>query len=187
MWMLGWMILVSMSCWSGGVGGSRGHGHMKRMRGPSSLELYYHDIRYGGNNMKNSTSAMVAAPYGQNLTSLSNINNAFGDMVVFNDRLTEGPELNSTVIGSAQGFYFYDQMDKPNAWFAFTAVLDTPHYNGTLTFMGADRITLKKRDISVVGGTGDFALARGIATLQSDAVEENLTYFRLLFSVKLFY
>eukprot|EP01018_Ginkgo_biloba_P037753 Gb_23177 [translate_table: standard] len=103
MWMLGWMILVSMQCCSGGVGGSRGHGHMKRTRGPSSLELYYHDIRYGGNNMKNSTSAMVAAPYGQNLTSFSNINNAFGDMVVFNDRLTEGPELNSTIIGSAQG------------------------------------------------------------------------------------
>eukprot|EP01018_Ginkgo_biloba_P037756 Gb_23180 [translate_table: standard] len=134
MWMLGWMILVSMSCWSGGVGGSRRHGHMKRTRGPSSLEFYYHDIRYGGNNMKNNTSAM---------------------------------------------------MDKRNAWFTFTAILNTPHYNGAFTFIGADWITLKKRDISVIGGTDDFALARGIMTLQFDAVEENLTYFCLLFSVKL--
>eukprot|EP01018_Ginkgo_biloba_P037757 Gb_23181 [translate_table: standard] len=159
MWMLGWMILVSMSCWSGGVGDSCGHGHMKRTRGSSLLELYYHDIRYGGNNMKNNTSIMVAAPYSQNLTSLSNINNAFEDMV----------------------------MDKPNAWFSFTALLNTPYYNETLTFMGVDRITLKKRDISVVDSTSDFALARGIATLQSDAIEENLTYFCLLFAFKLFY
>eukprot|EP01018_Ginkgo_biloba_P037752 Gb_23176 [translate_table: standard] len=64
---------------------------------------------------------------------------------------------------------------------------DTPHYNGTLTFIGTDCITLKKRDIYVIDDTNDFTLARGIATLQSDVVEENLTYFRLLFFIKLFY
>ncbi|XP_044455712.1 dirigent protein 5-like [Triticum aestivum] len=41
------------------------------------------------------------------------------------------------------------------------------------------------RDISVVGGTGDFFMARGVATLRTDAVE-GLLYFRLQMDIKLY-
>eukprot|EP01018_Ginkgo_biloba_P038490 Gb_33236 [translate_table: standard] len=161
----------------------------KRKLGPSSLVFYYHDIVFDGTNNESSTATVVASANTKNLTHFTLINNRFGDIIVFNDLLTLGPHLNSTSIGRAQGLYFYDQKDKFSAWFAFTAVLDhSPHYKGALTFMGADIIELNKRDISVVGGTGDFALARGIATLQTDfAPTDDITYFRLLITVDLVY
>ncbi|KAJ6703515.1 DIRIGENT PROTEIN [Salix viminalis] len=41
------------------------------------------------------------------------------------------------------------------------------------------------RDLSVVGGTGDFFMTRGIATLMTDAFEDD-RYFRLRVDVKLY-
>ncbi|KAL6178520.1 hypothetical protein ACLB2K_050038 [Fragaria x ananassa] len=49
----------------------------------------------------------------------------------------------------------------------------------------ADPTAAKTRDISVVGGTGDFFLARGMATLMGDDVEGDV-YFRLKVDVKLY-
>ena len=43
----------------------------------------------------------------------------------------------------------------------------------------------KTRDLSVVGGTGDFFMARGIATLQTDTLQGDF-YFRLLMDIKLY-
>jgi hypothetical protein len=40
------------------------------------------------------------------------------------------------------------------------------------------------RDLSVVGGTGDFFMSKGIATLQTD-VAQGAAYFRLKMDVKL--
>jgi hypothetical protein len=51
--------------------------------------------------------------------------------------------------------------------------------------MGADIMSQKTRDISVVGGTGDFFMTRGIATLQLDA-NEGTAYFRLKMDIKLY-
>jgi hypothetical protein len=51
--------------------------------------------------------------------------------------------------------------------------------------MGADLMSEKTRDISVVGGTGNFFMARGIATLRTDVLE-GLYYFRLRMDIKLY-
>jgi hypothetical protein len=51
--------------------------------------------------------------------------------------------------------------------------------------MGADLMAEKTRDISVVGGTGDFFMARGVATLRTDSYE-GLYYFRLQVDIKLY-
>lgn len=51
-----------------------------------------------------------------------------------------------------------------SAWFAYTLVFNSSEYKGTLNIMGADLMPEKTRDLSVVGGTGDFFMARGIAT-----------------------
>ncbi|XP_047062919.1 dirigent protein 5-like [Lolium rigidum] len=82
----------------------------------------------------------------------------FGELVVFDDPVTE---RNALPVGKevpavrGQGFYFYDKKDQ------------------------------KTRDISVVGGTGDFFMTRGIATLQLDAYE-GTAYFRLKMDIKLY-
>lgn len=43
----------------------------------------------------------------------------------------------------------------------------------------------KTRDFSVVGGTGDFFMARGIATIQTDTSQGDY-YFRLKMDIKLY-
>jgi hypothetical protein len=85
----------------------------------------------------------------------------------------------------AQGFYFYNKKDGLNTWFAFSLVFHFAAYKGTLNLMGADLIADKIRDLSIVGGTGDFLMARGIATISTDSFE-GLYYFRLKMDIKLY-
>ncbi|OVA01882.1 Plant disease resistance response protein [Macleaya cordata] len=162
--------------------------HDKKMIKPSnpckSLVLYFHDILYNGKNAKNATSAIVAAPEGANLTILAGKSH-FGDVVVFDDPITVDNNLHSTPIGRAQGVYVYDKKETFTAWLGFTLVLNSTDYQGTINFIGADPIMVNKRDISVVGGTGDFFMARGIATVSTDAFEGEV-YFRLCVDIKLY-
>ncbi|GLJ19740.1 hypothetical protein SUGI_0357510 [Cryptomeria japonica] len=148
-----------------------------------NLVLYFHDIIYNGKNADNATSALIAAPQGANLTILTD-HNHFGDLAVFDDPITLDNNLLSPPVGRAQGFYLYDMKNFFSAWLGFTFVLNSTDYKGTITFAGADP-ALKQRDISVVGGTGDFIMARGIATLSTDSVEGDV-YFRLRVNITLY-
>lgn len=141
------------------------------------LVLYYHDILFNITNSANATSANVSNPV------LGDFN--FGMLVVFDDPITEDQNLMSTAVARAQGFYLYNMKSKYNAWFAYTLVFNSSEYCGTLNIMGADIIQQKTRDLSIVGGTGDFFMARGIVTFSTDAVE-GLGYFRLKMDIKLY-
>ncbi|KAF0906876.1 hypothetical protein E2562_013268 [Oryza meyeriana var. granulata] len=151
------------------------------------MTLYFHDIIYDfSNSTSNSTSAVVAKP----TALLQSMNTSvFGTMVVFNDPMTEGkalpPSLEETTV-RAQGLYFYNKKQSPaDAWFAFSIVFNSTAHRGTLNLMGADLVSETTRDFSVVGGTGDFFMARGVASVCGDAVE-GFTYFRLQMDIKLY-
>ncbi|KAH7840916.1 hypothetical protein Vadar_023286 [Vaccinium darrowii] len=148
------------------------------------LVLYFHDIIYNGRNGANATSAIVAAREGANRTILSDQFH-FGDVVVFDDPVTLDNNLHSTPVGRAQGIYLYDTKNTFTSWLGFSFVLNSTHYQGTLTFMGADPLMNKTRDISIVGGTGDFFMHRGIATIMTDAFEGEV-YFRLCVDMKFY-
>ncbi|XP_072968214.1 dirigent protein-like [Typha angustifolia] len=157
----------------------------ERRREPCKhLVLYFHDILYNGRNLANSTSAIVGAPAWGNRTILADPKN-FGDVVVFDDPITLDNDPHSEPVGRAQGIYLYDTKETYTAWFAFSFVLNSTDHKGTINFMGADPITVKTRDISVVGGTGDFFMARGVATLMTDAYEGTV-YFRLKVDIKIY-
>lgn len=143
-----------------------------------SFVLYYHDILFNGTDLANATSAIVA-----NSTQLGNFK--FGMFVVFDDPMTKDDKLLSPPVARAQGFYFYDKKNEYNAWFAYTLVFNSSEYKGTLNIMGADLMPEKTRDLSVVGGTGDFFMARGIATLETDTLQGDF-YFRLKMDIKLY-
>ncbi|XP_070011403.1 dirigent protein 5-like [Nicotiana tabacum] len=143
------------------------------------LVLYYHDILFNVTNAANATSANVSNPP----NVLSDFN--FGMLVVFDDPITVDQNLVSTPVARAQGFYLYNMKTTYNAWFAYTLVFNSSEYNGTLSIMGADIIGEKTRDLSIVGGTGDFFMARGVVTFSTDAVE-GLGYFRLKMDIKLY-
>ncbi|OMO79665.1 Plant disease resistance response protein [Corchorus capsularis] len=149
------------------------------------MVLYFHDILYNGKNAKNATSAIVAAPaWAANKTTLAGQHH-FGNIVVFDDPITLDHNLHSEPVGRAQGVYIYDRKDYFTAWLGFSFFFNSTNWHrGTLTFAGADPVN-KTRDISVIGGTGDFFMARGIATLMADAIEGE-TYFRAYVDIKLY-
>uniref|UniRef100_A0A0E0AN75 Dirigent protein n=2 Tax=Oryza TaxID=4527 RepID=A0A0E0AN75_9ORYZ len=152
------------------------------------MRLYLHDILYDySNSTSNSTSAAVTKPTALS-TAVSKSGYFFGRVVVFNDPMTEGralpPSLEETTV-RAQGLYLYDKKEDYSAWLAFSIVFNSTAHRGTLNLMGADPLAEKTRDISVVGGTGDFFMSRGVATLRTDAFE-GFTYFRLQMDIKLY-
>uniref|UniRef100_A0A6N2JXH0 Dirigent protein n=1 Tax=Salix viminalis TaxID=40686 RepID=A0A6N2JXH0_SALVM len=148
------------------------------------LVVYFHDILYNGKNAQNATSAIVASPAWGNKTTLATPN-FFGDVVVFDNPLTLDNNLRSTPVGRAQGFYLYDRKDFFSAWFGFSFVFNSTRLKGAINIAGADDIAKTTRDLSVVGGTGDFFMTRGVATFTTDAVEDD-RYFRLRVDVKLY-
>ncbi|BAT02835.1 dirigent protein 5 [Oryza sativa Japonica Group] len=151
------------------------------------MRLYLHDILYDySNSTTNSTSAAATKPTALS-TAVSSPGYFFGRVVVFNDPMTEGralpPSLEETAV-RAQGLYLLDKKDDFSAWFAFSIVFNSTARRGTLNLMGADP-NAATRDISVVGGTGDFLMSRGVATLRTDAIE-GFKYFRVQMDIKLY-
>ncbi|KAE8055434.1 hypothetical protein FH972_012274 [Carpinus fangiana] len=156
----------------------------KQYKPCKSLVLYFHDIIYNGKNAANATSAIVAAPEGANLTILAGQFH-FGNIAVFDDPITLDNNLHSKPVGRAQGLYVYDTKNTFTAWLGFSFVLNSTDHQGTINFLGADPILAKSRDISIVGGTGDFFMHRGVATIMTDAFEGEV-YFRLRVHIKFY-
>ncbi|MED6191966.1 hypothetical protein PIB30_005784 [Stylosanthes scabra] len=99
--------------------------------------------------------------------------------------LTEGPENTSKVVGKAQGFiiipatnnveqfqqyYYYDS----SAFNVMYLTFDTPEHSGSLSVeakevslsaQNSDNKGRRREELRVVGGTGSFAFARGIAVI----------------------
>ncbi|GLJ44936.1 hypothetical protein SUGI_0945980 [Cryptomeria japonica] len=175
-----WLLLSSMM-----LRNVDGHGWTKQHPKPcKNFVLYFHNILYTGKNLENATAILVAHPPWGNLSTFADPF-SFGDMVVFDDPITLDQNLHSPPVGRAQGFYFYNMKTTYNAWLGFTFVLNSTDYKGTLTFNGADPLFAQYRDISVVGGTGDFLMARGIATLSTDSLQGTV-YFRLRVNITLY-
>ncbi|KAI3949420.1 hypothetical protein MKW92_036408 [Papaver armeniacum] len=143
-----------------------------------TFTLYLHDTLFNGTNAANATSSAIT-----NSTGISKFQ--FGELIVFDDPLTLDQHILSDPVARAQGFFFYDMKIRYNAWFAFSIVFNSFDYKGTLNLMGADLMDQKTRDISVVGGTGDFFMTRGIATLKTDAAQ-GIAYFRIKMDIKLY-
>ncbi|KAL7122904.1 hypothetical protein ACP275_01G073000 [Erythranthe tilingii] len=180
------LLLLGVSATPTGAPTPHHHHHNRRHRSPcKTLAFYFHDILYNGHNSKNATAAIVAAPaWAANTTTLSNQDH-FGNVVVFDDPITLDNDLRSTPVGRAQGFYLYDRKDVFTAWLGFSFVFNSTEHKGSINFAGADPLMNKTRDISVIGGTGDFFMTRGVATLTTDAFEGDV-YFRLHADIRLY-
>ncbi|KAL8103151.1 hypothetical protein AgCh_027622 [Apium graveolens] len=152
---------------------------MKEHEPCKRLVLYFHEVMFNGTNTENATAAVV-----------TNATGHFGDfkfglLVIFDDPMTKDQNLLSSPVARAQGFYFYDMKSTYNAWFSFTLVFNSTEHVGTINIMGADIMDAKTRDLSVVGGTGDFFMTRGIATFSTDTFE-GFSYFRIKMDIKLY-
>ncbi|CAM6091524.1 unnamed protein product [Calypogeia fissa] len=97
-------------------------------------------------------------------------NSSYGSLVVFDDSMTLLPDPSSEEIVRGRGMFLSDAKDTKGAGleFVWTAQFNeaSGYGNGTtLSFQGFDRITDATREISIVGGTGMFKMARGWADI----------------------
>ena len=84
------------------------------------------------------------------------------------DPLTEGPEPTSKLVGRGQGLYASAGLDELGLLMAWNVVFKTGDYNGSsLTVLGRNPSTQPLREMSIVGGTGIFRLARGVVTFKT--------------------
>ncbi|QCD85406.1 dirigent protein 19 [Vigna unguiculata] len=82
-----------------------------------------------------------------------------GGALIFPRVLTEGPEKSSRVVGRAQGFVILGDMFQRSLFDVMYLSFDTPHHKGSLSVQAHE----DKQRFKVIGGTGSFAFARGVA------------------------
>ncbi|KAL4572884.1 hypothetical protein LXL04_019672 [Taraxacum kok-saghyz] len=91
----------------------------------------------------------------------------FGRGYMFDNPLTVSPDLQSMSIGRGQGLSGAASLQEPRLLMNMNVVFTQGKFNGsTLQVLGANPILSPVREMSIVGGTGDFRLARGVATAQ---------------------
>ncbi|KAL7206927.1 hypothetical protein ACSBR2_019601 [Camellia fascicularis] len=132
----------------------------------TKLHFYFHDIESGNNP----TSITVA----QANNSLSSPT-FFGLINMVDNPLTEGPELTSKQLGRAQGMFGASSMEEQSVFMNINLFFTDGEFNGsTLALLGRNSIFHEYREMSIVGGSGVFRLARGIATAKTYSINTNL-------------
>uniref|UniRef100_A0A0E0LG57 Dirigent protein n=1 Tax=Oryza punctata TaxID=4537 RepID=A0A0E0LG57_ORYPU len=120
------------------------------------LHFFMHDVMTG----PDATAVDVVNGTGRAFDVVGGLR--FGQVVVMDDVLTEGPSRSSPRVGRTQGFYVFSDMHVPALLFCMNVVLTAGPYAGsTVTILGRDHITEPLRELSVVGGTGAFRMATG--------------------------
>ncbi|GFP89024.1 dirigent protein 23 [Phtheirospermum japonicum] len=88
--------------------------------------------------------------------------------IMMDDALTIGPEPDSKVIGRAQGIYGSASFEEIGLLMTLNYVFTDGEYNGsTLSVLGHNPVLHKYREMPIVGGSGIFRLARGVATART--------------------
>ncbi|KAH7664306.1 Dirigent protein [Dioscorea alata] len=147
----------------------------------TKLHFFFHDIFSGDH----ATTVQVAHPQGTVIKPDNSVN--FGAVYVLDDPLTEGPDLNSRVIGHAQGFYASAGQKELVLVVAFDFGFTSGEFNGSsISVLSRNTVLESEREMAVVGGRGKFRMARGFAELKTyffnitsgnAVVEYNITVF----------
>ncbi|XVE96158.1 hypothetical protein REPUB_Repub02eG0197400 [Reevesia pubescens] len=120
----------------------------------SHLHFYYHDIVAA----KNPTAIRVAqAP-------TTNASSPFGAVVMMDDPLTINPDINSKLVGKAQGIYAIASQSEASLLMVYNFAFMEGKYNGSnLSVFGRNSVFSSLRELPIVGGSGVFRFARGYA------------------------
>lgn len=132
------------------------------------IRFFFHDIVTGP---KPTMVISVESP----LKGSSKSPLPFGSIVVLEDPLTLGPELDSKLIGKAQGFYITVAQEAElylELIMGMTFTFMEGEFNGsTITVMGRNTISSPVREMPITGGTGAFRFARGFVQPKTHQVD----------------
>ncbi|XP_073015001.1 dirigent protein 22-like [Primulina eburnea] len=88
----------------------------------------------------------------------------FGQLFMSDDLLTAGPDPSSQPLGRAQGLVGFSDLNELVVYVSANFYFRGGPYDGsTISVFGRNPIQNAARELSIVGGTGVFRLARGIA------------------------
>lgn len=103
----------------------------------------------------------------------------FGSVTVIDDQLTEGHELDSSIVGRAQGFYTANSLDGTSQSVVMTVLLhggdDHDGVDDSISLFGVHRTASLKSEVAVIGGSGKYENARGYAALETLLKEDQHT------------
>ncbi|KDP30589.1 hypothetical protein JCGZ_16242 [Jatropha curcas] len=147
----------------------------------TNLHFFFHDIVSG----ENATAVQIAK---SNKTSKVGGALSFGTLSAIDDALRVGVEPNSEIIGRAKGLYLAASQEDEMALVSYMDLgFTTGKFNGSsFVVFSKNPIMETERELAVVGGRGQFRMARGLAKLYTryfnltsgDAiVEYNVTLF----------
>ncbi|AES91976.1 putative plant disease resistance response protein [Medicago truncatula] len=129
----------------------------------TNMLFYIHDHFTG----ENTSAVTVAGINGPNF----NIQH-FGTVAIIDDPVTEGPAMDSTLLGSAQGVYVNSQLDSKAVYMVFSVIFTSGKYIGsTLEMQGYSLYTTKEREFGIVSGTGYFRFVKGYAVMETQSVD----------------
>ncbi|KAL0316980.1 UNVERIFIED_CONTAM: Dirigent protein 2 [Sesamum angustifolium] len=101
----------------------------------------------------------------------------FGKINMVDDLLTAGPEPCSEVVGRAQGTIGFADLHNTAIHMGLNIVFTEGKYKGsTISVVGRNPIFEKDRELPIVGGTGVFRMARGIAVSNTHSFDVNTNY-----------
>lgn len=106
---------------------------------------------------------------GENSTLRTVTNSTLGLVSVLNQPLREGVLPTSKLIGKQVGMTTELGFSGEALYGAFDFQIQSGYYNGTFLAQGSQNILLPVRTLAILGGTGDFYLARGYATITTVA------------------
>ncbi|CAK9162077.1 unnamed protein product [Ilex paraguariensis] len=119
----------------------------------TNLQFYFHDTLSGKN-----PSAVRVAQANQTNTSPT----GFGVLMMVDDPLTVAPDPNSKLVGRARGFYGSAGQTELALIMVMNFGFTGGIYNGSsFTIATLNPALNPVRELSIVGGTGIFRLARG--------------------------
>ncbi|KAJ8631571.1 hypothetical protein MRB53_024894 [Persea americana] len=121
----------------------------------SHLHFYFHDTVRG----KTPSAVKVADAQMTNQSATF-----FGKVMMADEPLTEGPEPTSRLLGRAQGIYGYSGQSEITLIMAMAYSFTSGRYKGSsFSIMGENHVMHQVREMPIVGGTGLFRFARGVA------------------------
>jgi len=134
--------------------------------GFTTFKVYFHDI-VGGTSP---TAIRIAQAASSNSSSTF-----FGAVVAIDDPLTTGPtRAAGTEVGRAQGTYTFADQSTVGLLMVMNFVFTAGEHKGSgLSILGRNEVLSDVREMSIVGGSGKFRMARGY--VQAHTIDSGAT------------